>query len=90
MIISASMLDHAVLPGGEEQGLIRTGSGAGRCLGMILRAGKGPLAEAWKRSGYRRDSNVAENFPALYPLPAHMPPQFMKPLSDSGLHRLRF
>ena len=51
---------------------------------MILRAGKGPLAEAGKRARHRSDSNVSENFPALDPLPAHLPPQFMKPLSDSG------
>src|SRR5207302_9291386 len=75
---------HPVVRRREEQGFVRAHTGWGRRLGMILRAGKGPSAEAGKRARHRSDSNVAENFPALYPLPAHVPPQFMKPLSDSG------
>jgi hypothetical protein len=51
---------------------------------MVLRTGERPSAEAWKRASYRCDSDVAENFPAFYTLPAQLPPQFLKPLSDSG------
>jgi hypothetical protein len=57
----------------KEEGFVGARTGWGRCLGMILRAGKGPLAEPGKRARYRGDSEVAENFPALYPLPAHFP-----------------
>jgi hypothetical protein len=42
------------------------------------------LAETGKRSGYCCDSDVAQNFPAFYSLPAQLPPRFLKPLSDSG------
>src|SRR5882762_792112 len=68
------VLHHPVMLGRKEQRSVPTRSGGGRGLGMILRASKDPSAEAGKRARYRGDSNVAENFPALYPLPAHLPP----------------
>src|SRR5205814_10283848 len=66
------VLHHAVLPWGEEEGLVGSRTAPGRRrLRMVLRAGEHPSAEARKRARHCCDSDVTENFPSLHPLSAH-------------------
>ena len=44
---------------------------------VIARAGECPLAEPGKRAGHRRDADVAENFPAFYPLTTQLSPTLL-------------
>jgi len=53
-------------------------------LRVILWAGECPLTESRKRTSYRCDSDVTENFPAFYPLAAQLSPTWLKRLSESG------
>ena len=50
-------------------------------LRVILWAAEYPLTESRKRTRYRCDSDVTENFPAFYPLPT----QFVPHLAETVL-----
>jgi hypothetical protein len=51
---------------------------------VILGAGECPPTESRKRTSYRRNSDVTENFPAFYSLPAQMSTTWPKRLSENG------